>query len=545
MKKPGFVRTRVGFTAIGFFAGLMLYHDAPTTRGYAVMARVARKARRVCSAFMAASILLPLAGVAAVSDGSLRVEVVTAYNLIVDSNAGTPSSYAPRSAYIGATFHNDGTAALTDVFAYIGNYNGGTDPTPGVYPSRTHAGLVGPLDGGAFAFTHEGGSAGLVDATRYIASIPAGGSVTVYWLIGYDQLDVNGVPLWGDSVKPEDDLWLEYDVWATAREGATARTVDLTRTMTFRNEITASANKIFPNGANKVPQYYKDLLNQYVPVWTNANYDGTVGTRIITEGIWYDFGNVGFGFDNDGDLVPDRNAWMQPVGDPALYDAGAFRLVKTYVMVIVKLIDGGELVLTGEDLLYYEHIPDNSGAVGYVRYDFMPLVANATSMTTPYQEVASGYDNEKYNADYGVSLGDRLYSGEARATIDKQADKATVYPGGSIAYTVAFTNAGEVALGEPSVGLPLVVQDAIPGGTAYVAGSAASGNTLPGGVAAYQVLYSTDGGETWSDKEPAIATNVTDLCSGGSATLCRSTAPASCASPSPSTIPTWNPRRSS
>ena len=210
--------------------------------------------------------LMPRALGASTQDGPLRVEVITAYNLIVDSNAGTPSSYAPRSAYIGVTFHNDGTTDLTDVFACIGNYNDGTDPTPGIYPSRTHAGLTGPLDGGAFAFTHEGGSAGLADATRYIASIPAGKSVTVYWLVGYDQLDVNGVPLWGDSVKPDDDLWLEYDVWATASEGGTPRTVDLTRTMTLRNEITASANKIFPNGANKVPPYYKDLLNQYVPV---------------------------------------------------------------------------------------------------------------------------------------------------------------------------------------------------------------------------------------------------------------------------------------
>jgi uncharacterized repeat protein (TIGR01451 family) len=448
---------------------------------------------------------------AATQDGPLRVEVITAYNLIVDSNAGTPSSYAPRSAYIGVTFHNDGATALNDVFACIGNYNGGTGATPGIYPARTHADLMGPLDGGAFAFTHEGGSAGLADATRYLASIPAGESVTVYWLVGYDQLDVHGTPLWGDSVKPDDDLWLEYDVWATAREGATERTVDLTRTMTFRNEITASANKIFPNGANKVPTYYKELLNQYVPVWTNANYDGTVGTRIITEGIWYDFGNVGFGFDNDGDLVPDRNAWMQPVGDPALFDAGAFRLIKTYAMVIVKLIGGGERILTGEDLLYFEHIPDNNGVVGYVRYDFMPLVARATSMTTPYQEVASGYDNEKYNADYGVSLGDRLYSGVARATIDKTADKATVLPGNNIAYTVAFTNAGEVALGDATVGLPLVVQDSIPDGVVYVAGSATSGNIPPDGLAAYQVLYSSDGGATWSDEEPVIAASVTDL----------------------------------
>lgn len=450
-------------------------------------------------------------GLCATADGSLRVEVITAYNLIVDSNAGTPASYAPRSAYIGVTLYNDGSVPLTDVFAYIGNYTGGASNTPGIYPSRTHPGLTGPLDEGAFALSHEGGRAGLADATRYIASIPAKSSVTVYWLIGYDQLDINGVPLWGTSIKPDDDLWLEYDVWATANEGATARQVDLTRTVTMRNEITASANKIFPEGANKVPDYYKELMGQYQPTWTNANYDGTVGTRIITEGYWYDFGNVGDGFDNDGDLVPDRNAWMQPVGNPALYDAGAFRLVKTYAIVIVKLSTGGELVLTGEDQLYFEHIPaENNGVVGFVRYEFLPLVANARSVTTPYQEVASGYDNEKFNADYGVSLGQDLISGEAKVTLDKTADRTTVLPGGSIAYRVTYTNSGEVAAGDPTVGLPLVVQDEIPAGTVYVSGSAEISNALPAGVSSYTVLYSTDGGDTWTLTEPS-ASLVTDL----------------------------------
>lgn len=447
---------------------------------------------------------------AATRDGALRVEVVSAYNLVVDSNAGTPSSYAPRAATIGVTLHNDGASDLTDIFARIGDYDDGVAPTPGVYPSRTHAGLTGPLPGGAFAFRHEGGSAGLADATRYIGVIPAGESVTVYWLIGYDQLDANGTPLWGTSVKPDDDLWLEYDVWSTASENGTPRTVDLTRKLTFRNEISASANKIFPNGANKVPQYYKDLLNQYQPAWTNASYDGSVGSLIMTEGVWYDFGNVGAGFDNNGDLVPDRNAWMQPVGDPTLFDAGAFRLVKSHAIVIVKLKTGGEIVLTGEDQLYFENIPENNGVVGYVRYEFMPLVANARSMTTPYQEVASGYDNEKFNADYGVSLGEGLLSGEALVTLDKTADRATVSSGGAIAYTVAYTNTGAVAAGNPAFGLPLVVQDSIPAGTDYVSGSATASNALPDGVGAYAVFYSTDGGETWTQEEPAAAT-VTDI----------------------------------
>ena len=122
-------------------------------------------------------------------DGDLRVEIVTAYNLVVDSNAESPSTYAPKSAYIGAKFCNDGTEPLTNVWAYIGDLAAGT---PGTYPSRTHPGLVGPLPGGEFALEHEGGTMGATDATRYVGTIQPGECVTVYWLVSYPQLDANG-----------------------------------------------------------------------------------------------------------------------------------------------------------------------------------------------------------------------------------------------------------------------------------------------------------------------------------------------------------------
>ncbi len=50
-------------------------------------------------------------------DGDLRVEIITAYNLVVDSNAESPPTYAPKSAYIGARFCNEGADALTNVWA--------------------------------------------------------------------------------------------------------------------------------------------------------------------------------------------------------------------------------------------------------------------------------------------------------------------------------------------------------------------------------------------------------------------------------------------
>ena len=51
-------------------------------------------------------------------DGSaqLRIEVVAAYNLVVDSNLESPSTYALRSAYFGAICHDGGTNLLTDVW---------------------------------------------------------------------------------------------------------------------------------------------------------------------------------------------------------------------------------------------------------------------------------------------------------------------------------------------------------------------------------------------------------------------------------------------
>ena len=71
---------------------------------------------------------------AANPDGDLRIEPMTAYNLVVDSNVLSPSTYGPESATVAANFCNDGGNDLTNVFAYIGD---ATSPsTPGIYPSR-------------------------------------------------------------------------------------------------------------------------------------------------------------------------------------------------------------------------------------------------------------------------------------------------------------------------------------------------------------------------------------------------------------------------
>lgn len=446
-------------------------------------------------------------GVASAStqDGALRLELTTAYNFIVDSNVESPSTYAPRAAYISARIWNDGSVPITNVRAYIGDKLAGT---PGIYPSRPHPGITGPLPGGEFAFTHEGGDLGALDATREIPSIPAGGYVPVYWLISYPNLDINGNSVTG-GIKPDDDLFLFYDIWATGDEGVVQREVDVRRRVHMRNSISAMANKILPNTANKVPAEYQAILDKFQPQWSSIAANGTPGTSIVAEGIWYDLGNVGQGFDNDGNLVPDQNAWLQPVGDPSVFDPSAFRLVQSYALIVVKLKGGGELVLDVTDQLYFTNLPDNTGVIGLVRYDYLPLKSGATSSTTPYQMAASGFDNEKFNGDFGTSFG--FSSPPTEMTLDKQVDQATAIPSDTLAYTLNFANPGAIAVGSPESGMPLVIKDSIPAGTVYVGNTAGSANTLPSGGAAYEIRYSTDDGATWTTTQPSPASDVTDL----------------------------------
>jgi uncharacterized repeat protein (TIGR01451 family) len=444
-------------------------------------------------------------------NGPLRIDVIAAPNFVVDSNAGTPASQSPRSAFIGARFYNDGDTDLTNLVVSIGNYTNGINPTPGLFPRRAHPGLNGPLPGDQFALAHEGGSAGLSDAVRKLGTLEPGQSLTVYWLVSYPILDDDRKPVWGSGPNPADDLYLYYDIWGTAQESGTNLTAKQTSKATMRNEISAMANKIFPNTANQVPQQYQDMLQQYAPTWTNIPADGSVGTRIVAEGIWYMLGNVGMGYDCVGDLVFDHDAWLQPVGNPDMFDAGAFRLSKTSTMLIVQLKGGGEQVILAEDQLYFKDLPENNSVVGFVRYEFVPLRSGIASQLTPYQEAASGSNNEKFNGDYGAMLGNSMKGSASLVSIAKGVNASNAVAGATLQYSVTFTNMGSQKVGDASISLPLVVQDHVPTGTVYVAGSATNGNTLPAGLSDYTVVYSTNNGVSWQAEEPAAAIQVTDI----------------------------------
>ena len=493
--------------------------------------------------------------------GALSVQIINGYNLVVDSNVTSPSTYGPSSAYIGARICNTGTSApadtLTNVFAYTGNYNGGAG-TPGTFPVYSSTGdLTRPqvTNTGNYSLTLESdGTPVATDGTRYIGTLTGGQCVVQYWLFSYPQcVNIGGVsnsdtPPCATSitggVKPDDDVSVPYDVWASGTTN-TNTTVgsNLRRSFTLRNEISASANKIWPNTTSKVPDAYLAAI-QSVIGWGTLGPDGqpltgsnTVfpGQRVITtQGIWYDMGNVGQGFDNDGDLIPDQNAWMQPVGDAGAFDADCFRMVNVYGLVIVKLKSGGEQLIPFQNQLYFEHIPDNNGAVGLVYYQFIATDSGCAAVMTPYQEAASGFDNEKFSADFGLSNPLSSAPFGPALTFSKTDNVATVAANGTLSYVMPATNNTGTNLGAPDYGLPMSWRDSIPAGTTYVQNSATSNLTPPTGTGSYTqgftnnnnqldtctiryniqtssftVLYSINNGLTWTALQPA--SGVTDI----------------------------------
>ncbi|MEJ2746881.1 MAG: SdrD B-like domain-containing protein, partial [Anaerolineae bacterium] len=425
--------------------------------------------------------------------GDLSVEILAGYNLVVDSNVESPSTYAPSVATVAGKFCNTSASnTLTNVQGYIGDYTAGT---PGLYPQRAvnaafiaeHPHLDSGIPGDYYAFEHVGGRMGTADATRYVGDLAPGECKLQYWHFTYPRRgnpDNTGNPVWGETRDPNDDLWLQFDIWGEAAGGESD---NATWTMTMRNEISAMANKIEPNP-----------LGHWFNTDTSTIRPGSV---ITSNGILYELGNINQGFDNNGDFVPDYNAWLQPIGDPN-YDPSCFRLIRTSGVITISRSGGKpDMVVPFTDQLYFTNLPpDNTGVIGEVFYSFLALDGPCTTALTPYQEVASGFENEKFNGDFGSGI-PPVVSLEPQVTVDKSGD-ATVTTGGTINYSIDFSNNGSDSAGLPLNSTGIVISDSIPAGTAL------TGLTLP--VTA-TVLYSTDGGQTFSPNQPADLSTVTTI----------------------------------
>jgi protocatechuate 3,4-dioxygenase beta subunit len=419
--------------------------------------------------------------------GTLTVEIIAAPNLVVDSNALATSTYAPQVATVIGRFCNTGSDPVGGVVAHIGDYAAGT---PGVYPPKTDVTIGGQLYSGTYRFTHLGGVA---DATRFLGTLAPGECRYQYWSFEYPHLANGGtIPTWGGSVKPDDDLSLNFDVWVTGDGDLSA---NATHTATMRNEISAMANKIKPNGS-PAGRWFNTTASTVNP-----------GETITTNGILYRLGNVNQGFDNDGDGVPDYNAWLQPFGDPA-YDPSCFRLIRTSgVLTVTRSAGNPDLIIPFEDNLYFTDLPpDNTDVRGKVYYQFLALGGVCTIPISPYQEVASGADNEKFNGDYGTGV-PALLSSDPEVVISKNAP-GTQAENTTFTYSIPFQNNSTTAragvtlsLSSGTVNAGLMISDTVPAGLTYVGGSAAANNTVPAGNS-FSIRYSTDGGATWTATDP-------------------------------------------
>jgi len=450
------------------------------------------------------SVVLPQiipAQAADVTDG-LDVEIIAAYNLIVDSNVMSPSTKQPVVATVIGKFCNtDASNTLTNVVGYIGDYSSNT---PGDYPDRVGPFSLGtaPDDTtylGTYEFLHLGGTA---DASRFIGTLSPGACSYQYWSFTYPKYatDASGtIPAWGRSVKPDDDLSLDFQIWGTGT-GAPTTTDHETWTMTMRNEISAMANKIKPNG-NPGGEWFNTNTSTVLP-----------GETLTTNGILYRLGNINQGFDNDNSGTPDYNAWLQPFGDPA-YDPSCFRLISTSGVLTVTTTTGDVIIPIDNNLYFTDLPPNNTNVVGKIYYEFLALGGACTIPISPYQEAASGFDNEKFNGDYGTGV-PPLMTYDPLVTLSKTAPD-TAAAGTTFTYAMDFANnstttaAGlSLSVGN-SVNAGLMISDTIPAGLVYVAGSAgdavpASTNSIPSGNSVTIRYYDTST-SSWTTTEPAAA----------------------------------------
>lgn len=430
----------------------------------------------------------------------VTIEIISSPNFIEDSNVETPAGVRLRAAHIGAKFTNTTSDTLVNVFAYVGDSTG--TGTPGVYPSKTSTGLVG-----TFSLTH---SANTSDATRFIGTLLPNESIVQYWMIEYPLFDDNGDAVYGACSDETDDLNLDYDFWVSFSDDESPQTNCFSYdsyNSTIRCQITASANKIWPNGDNKVPDDWTAALEASgLTVGWELDSVAATGTIGKSQGIWYDVGNVNKGFDNDGDFVPDYNAWLQPVGDPDTYNPDCYRLVKASGVLLVNTRSQGWKAKAFEDQMYFQNIEeDNTGVVGYVIYEFITIDGPCGSVLSPYQSAASGSNNEKFNADFGTTL--EIESSAAQAKIEKSVDSSFIndpLTSADLKYTLKAINTGSQPLGSPSFGSPLIIREAIPEGTVFKSGSA----ILDSASYSYTLLYSSDSGSTWVTSEPSPASDI-------------------------------------
>jgi hypothetical protein len=419
-------------------------------------------------------------------DGDLEIEIISGYNLSVDNQSGS----SPNAVYIGARVCNNGTNDLNGVAVFIGDH---AADTPGQYPVRGHSGLDG-----TFSLEHQGASS---DASRHIGDLAAGECVVQYWLVSYPLEDHQGKSVvLGEEL--DDDLWLNYDVWAKAVDAGTTLTAAETGKFYLRSQDPIANSRIWKHADNKIPAEYQAIAAS-INTGGGLNNVSIPGKSVQVGGLWQHVGTVKEGLDNDGDYVPDYNLFIQPVGNPLALDPHCFRLTNVYGSLVVEKNNGTLEWIPFKNRFFFDQMPvGNARVSALVFYEFLVLNGPCKGRITPYQASASGVDVERINSDYGREMNQLIGLQSPLELIHTVPQRLSTTQPSTI--KIKLTNNSTQTIGIPELGAPIVIEQAMVPGILLSEGSIQKPSH-------FIARYSLDQKQSWVNEFPSQVGDITHI----------------------------------
>jgi hypothetical protein len=329
---------------------------------------------------------------------------------------------------------------------------------PGVFYGYREPSII---DG--YVDTNRDGIINASDAGTYGGEIK-----NIYWQVRYDVLDAFGQPTFGNCGDFVDDLRYDWVIWASGTDAGVTRSDEVSDYAKVRCELSAASNKLSPNpsgyqtgspariigglvdinadgsisNTDDGTYYGKTIIDGKIDMNNSGTIttadDGVFNTYTIIDGYMdldrngiinssdngvvvqllqnfsitvknADFGSVGAGFDENRDGLWDYDFWYQPVGS-INWPSVSYRLVDIQADIRGT---GGNNPLNGISThydnepylsrLFDDRLGQSGGFTGDYTYTFL-MLQSTDACFSPYQEAASGSNNEKYNADYNSCL---------------------------------------------------------------------------------------------------------------------------------------------
>ena len=151
----------------------------------------------------------------------------------------------------------------------------------------------------------------------------------------------------------------------------------------------------------------------------------------------------------------------------------------------------------------------------------LPALTNADNNKVGHLDLKGSFNAAPTVSD--INNWARVVAKRPNVTLTKTASKTAVVPGDTITYTLSGTNSGDTAAYAVSSVVTvggtarsgLLITDVIPSGLSYVGGTA-TGSVTPTGTGTPLVLYSINGGSSWTTTQPTSGVNAVGLLVEGS-----------------------------